>query len=467
MYKVILLLSLIFINVNASLIGSNFSQKDLRVLDDLDIDSSFITDYKLQKTYNSYLTRSQDKYMKRLNNASLFIPKVKQILKKEGIPDTFLYMAMAESYFKIDAKSRVRATGMWQFMSGTAKMFGLKNNIYVDERMDIVKSTYAATKYLNNLHNQFDKWYLAAIAYNCGGGRVVEAITRATIDKYEKLYGKNSKKAKEIKQYRKVIKAYQQKRAKYSYLRKVYKKVIKWDVKPDIYELLVVQKKISRQYLPKESRHYIRKIISLAMMNNQDFIQNKDNSHLLNRGIAASNISTVYVKGGLHLENIASAIGMTYKDLYKLNKHIKRNIIPNNEKTYPIYIPYSRLSRYNLNKDSIKSTRYAIHLVKRGDTLLGIGRQYKISYKLIKKYNKLKSNRLALRQKIVIPFTISKDKKKSTKVSSSLKTVKYSVKDGDTLVSISKAYSIKLSKLIKDNNLKTTTIKRGDKIVIN
>lgn len=462
MYKLLLLLCLMVVNVNATLIGSNFSQKDLLVLEDLDIESSFITDYKLQRTYNSYLNRSQENYMRKFNDASLFVPKVKQILKENGIPDTFLYMAMAESYFKIDAKSRVRATGMWQFMSGTAKMFGLKNNIYVDERMDIVKSTKAASRYLNNLHNQFDKWYLAAIAYNCGGGRVVEAITRATIDMYEKKYGKNNPKSKEIKQYRKVIKAYQQKRAKYSYLRKVYKKVIKWEVKPDIYELLVVQKNISRQYLPKESRHYIRKIISLAMMNNQGFIQNKDNSHLLNMGITASNISTVNVKGGLHLENIASAIGMDYKDLYKLNKHIKRNIIPNTEKTYAIHIPYSRLSRFNLNKDKIKSTRFVIHLVKSGDTLLGIGKKYKISYKIIKKFNKLKSNRLSLRQKLVIPFTIKQSKNKSK-----TKSVKYLVKNGDTLSSIAKTYSVKLSKLIKDNKLKTTTIKKGDKIVIN
>ena len=461
-------------NVNATLIGSNFSQKDLLVLEDLDIDSSFITDYKLQKTYDRYLNKSQDTYMRKFNDASLFVPKVKQILKEQGIPDTFLYMAMAESYFKIDAKSRVRATGMWQFMSGTAKMFGLKNNIYVDERMDIVKSTQAASKYLNNLHKQFGKWYLAAIAYNCGGGRVVEAITRATIDKYELKYGKNNSKAKEIKQYRKVIKAYQRKRAKYSYLRKVYKKVIKWDVKPDIYDLLVVQKKISRQYLPSESRHYLRKIISLAMMNNQGFIQNRDNSHLLNMGITASNISTVYVKGGLHLENIASAIGMKYKDLYKLNKHIKRNIIPNTEKTYPIYIPYSRLSRFNLNKNKIKSTRYAIHLVKRGDTLLGIGKKYRISYKLIKKYNKLKSNRLSLRQKLVIPFTLQGERisktRRITRTKTRVRTSKrlnHLVKNGDTLSSIAKTYSITISKLIKDNKLKTTTIKRGDKIVIN
>lgn len=395
-------------SANAALIGSNFSQRDLTVLDELDIDSSFITDYKLQKSYNRYLNGWQKSYVNKFNNATLFVPKVKEILRAEGIPNTFLYMAMAESDFTIDAKSRVKAMGMWQFMSGTARLFGLKNDVYVDERMDVVKSTKAASKYLKNLHKKFGKWYLAAIAYNCGGGRVVEAITRSTLDMHEEKYGKNSSKKNEIKQYRKTIKAYQQKRVRYREVHRIYKKVIKWNVKPDIYELLVVQKKIKRQYLPRESRNYIRKIISLAMMNNHDFMQDNDNSHLLNLGIAPTTIATVNVKGGLHLENIARAIGMKYKELYKLNKHIKRNIIPNYAKSYPINIPYTRLSRFNLNKDKIKKTQYAIYVVKRGDNLLRIGRKYGISYKLIKKFNKLKSNRLALRQKLVIPFTIKR-----------------------------------------------------------
>ncbi|MGB6329017.1 MAG: lytic transglycosylase domain-containing protein, partial [Halarcobacter sp.] len=162
----------------ASLIGSNFSQRDLQILEDLDIKSSFITDYKLQEVYEQYQSsRNSRHYVTKLNEASLFVPRVKDILKQEGIPDVFIYMAMAESNFNIDARSSVRATGLWQFMLGTGLRYGLKNDLYVDERMDLVKSTVAATKYLNALHKRFDKWYLAAISYNCGEGRVIEALT--------------------------------------------------------------------------------------------------------------------------------------------------------------------------------------------------------------------------------------------------------------------------------------------------
>ena len=193
----------------ASLIGSNFSQRDLQILEDLDIKSSFITDYKLQEVYEQYQnSRNSKHYVTKLNEASLFVPRLKDVLKEEGIPAVFIYMAMAESNFTIYAKSSARATGLWQFMNGTAARYGLKMNMYVDERMDLVKSTYAATKYLNRLHHIFGKWYLAAISYNCGEGRVIEGLTRATLDLYVKKYPKE-KNSKKIRAFRKTIKQYQ------------------------------------------------------------------------------------------------------------------------------------------------------------------------------------------------------------------------------------------------------------------
>lgn len=454
MIKIISIIALLVINLNAALIGSNFSQRDLLVLKELDIESSYITDYNLHRTYNRILNGTQKRYVRKFNEASLFVPRLKEILKEQEIPDTFLYMAMAESNFTLDAKSRVRAMGLWQFMSGTAKRFGLKNNIYVDERMDFVKSTYAATKYLKYLHKKFDKWYLAAIAYNCGEGRVIEAITRASLDNYVKKYGKKNKHSKKIREYRKTIAKYQQRRVKFRELNKIYNVVKKWDMKPDIYQMLVVQKKIRRQYIPNESREYIRKIISLAMMNNQSFITDNDNSHLRNFGFSSA-VATVNVKGGLHMKNIADALGMKTKDLLKLNKHIKRFIVPTNVETYAIHIPYSRLSRYTLNKESIRPTLYVIHSVKRGDSLSSIGRKYGLPYGLIKKHNKLRSNFLKLKQKLVIPGVIAKRK-----------SIHYKVRRGDTLSSIAKRNATNVKTLMVDNNLKTALIRQGDRIVI-
>ncbi len=284
-------------------------------------------------------------------------------------------MAMAESNFSIDARSNVRATGLWQFMNSTGKRYGLRNDAYVDERMDLVKSTVAAADYLNALHKRFGKWYLAAISYNCGEGRVIEALTRATLDIFIEKFPKE-KNSKKIRKYREIIKAYQDRRIPFYKLGRVYDTVSKWGgIEPDIEYLLKVQKGLDRQYIPKESRRYIRKIISLAMLNSKSFITNEENSHLLNMGISTT-VATVPVKGGLHLRNVAKVMGgLSYNELHRLNKHLKQGIIPPYEKFYTINIPYSRLTRYNQNKDEIEDTKFAMHTVKNGDTLYGISKK--------------------------------------------------------------------------------------------
>ena len=470
MKRLIILLWIFSVYSYASLIGSNFSQRDLQVLDDLDIKSSFITDYKLQETYAYYQNRRNSyQYIEKLSEASLFVPRVKDILRQQNIPDVFIYMAMAESNFDIDARSYVRATGLWQFMDVTARKYGLQIDSYVDERMDLVKSTVAAAKYLNYLHSEFGKWYMAAISYNCGEGRMIEAITRATLDMFIEQ-NPSQKNNERIESYRKTIKDYQERKVPFYKLGRIYKEVSRWDIKPDLEDLLKVQDNLDRQYLPRESRNYIRKIISLGMMNSQDFISNKENSHLLNLGISTT-VATIPVKGGLHLRNIAKAIKMSYTDLYSLNKHIKKSIIPPNQKYYTINIPYSRLAVYNQNKNSIQDTKYAMHTVKRGDTLSGIARKYNTTISQIKEQNKLKSNMLSLKQKLLLPIPSDmlgkidfNDKKSSKKSKRSAR--KHTVKSGDSLYSIAKKYKVGVKRLMKDNKLKSHLLKIGDRLVI-
>lgn len=475
MKKLIVLFWIFSVYSFASLIGSNFSQRDLQVLEDLDIKSSFITNYKLQESYDYYRNRRNSyNYVEKLSEASLFVPRVKDVLRQEGIPDVFIYMAMAESNFDIDARSKVKATGLWQFMEQTAKRYNLRMDTYVDERMDLVKSTVAASKYLNHLHDRFDKWYMAAISYNCGEGRMIEAITRATIDLFVEKFP-SQKNSEKVKAFRKVIKDYQDRRASFSKLDRVYKEVKKWNIKPDLEDLLREQEGFDRQYLPRESRNYIRKIISLAMMNSQSFITNSENSHLLNIGISTT-VATAPVKGGLHLRNIAKAIGMKYKDLHALNKHLKRSIIPPTDKFYTINIPYSRLVVYNQNKNQIKDTKFAVHTVKRGDTLGGIARKYKITINEIRKQNKLKTDLLSIRQDLLLPIPsdmvpqLAKvSKKKTTKKSNKRKTTNYTVhivKSGDTLSGIARKYKTTMKEIRKKNKLKTNLLSINQKLLL-
>ena len=440
-----------------SLVNSGFIYSDLKILEDLDLDRSFITDAKLQKSYRRIIRgNNKNNYAKYLNKAHLFVPKIKQILKDNNIPPAFLYLVMAESNFTLSAKSYKKALGLWQFMPKTGKIYGLKQDRYIDERMDIIKSTKAAVKYLKSLKKRFGKWYLAAIAYNCGEGRVYEALTRATLD----MYLKEHKKTKTTQKYRKTIRLYQRKQLSFRSLYKVYKKVRKYNYSPGINELLHFQKGVSRQYLPGESQEYIRKIISLALMNNREFLINGDNEHLLNRGISDP-IVTVKIKGGTLLKDVADVVGLDFKTLHSLNRHIKQGIIPPYKNKYSIYLPYSVLSRFQANIDNIKDAQYAMYKVKSGDTLYSIGRKYKLNYKTIKKFNHLKSNALSLNQKLLIPIAPSFIPTNIAKVDKV-----YIIKKGDTLSFIANRYKMKLNKLMKDNKLSSSFISIGDKIVI-
>ena len=454
--KIVLLFGTITIS-NATLVSTSFVHNDLNVLEELDISPEYITDYKLQEEFQSQLRFSKKRYAQKLNKAHLFVPQIKKVLRENNIPSAFLYLVMAESNFILDASSNKSAKGLWQFMQPTANHFGLRTNEYIDERMDIVKSTEAAVTYLKKLHGMFDKWYLAAVAYNCGEGRVIEGLTRATIDMYcEDVGYKVCRKEAKINQFRTTMRLYQAKKVKFREVNKIYREVKKWKYKPDIDKLLVVQKNVSRQYIPEESRGYIRKIISLAMMNNSDFLIKDENTHLLNRGMSDP-IASIDVKGGILLRNVAEVIGINKKTLKELNQHIKRDLLPLDDDTYTLYIPYSKLSRYNLNKGNLKSTQYEMYTVQKGDTLASIGREFGLRYKVIQQHNRMKNTVLRINQALMIPIDPDVYKRP----------LNYVVKVGDTLGKIASNHQVTFKKLMKDNNLKTSRIHIGDKLVIN
>jgi len=286
-------------------------------------------------------------------------------------------------------------------------LYNLKIDEYVDERRNLIKSTDAAAQYLSSLHKRFGKWYLAAIAYNCGGGRLNQAIRKAGSD--------------------------------------------------DLAVLLDEKKK----YIPRESRYYIRKIVALALIgSDEQYLLSSEYEHLLNRANAYP-ISAVQLPSGESLSRVASLIDIPLKELKKLNRHLKYDFVPPYEKEYDIYIPYIKLSDFKQKYyEAPMSNIYKVHVVTRGDNLSYIGKKYGVSYKVIKDFNKLKSNGLSLNQKLVIPIA---KKSKSTKLNSRNY---YMVKKGDSLNSISKAYKISIQNIKLQNNLRTSAIKIGDRLKI-
>ena len=113
-----------------------------------------------------------------LSRAGLYSDMIRSKLRERGMPEELLYLALIESDFYTTARSRVSASGMWQFMEPTARRYGLRIDAYVDERYDPVRATDAALEYLNDLYRQFGSWYLATAAYNVGEARVSHVLQR-------------------------------------------------------------------------------------------------------------------------------------------------------------------------------------------------------------------------------------------------------------------------------------------------
>ncbi|WP_373070924.1 transglycosylase SLT domain-containing protein [Sulfurimonas sp.] len=380
--------------------------EEVKILDSFDIDAPFLFDKTLNemRNRNSQIYRSKH-FFQAMDDAYIYIPEIKKILSQHNIPAEFLYLAMAESNFSNRAYSKKRAAGLWQFMPRTGKSFGLKIDEYVDERRDPIKSTKAAAKYLSSLHERFGKWYLAAIAYNCGGGRLSKGIKEAKTD--------------------------------------------------DLSVLLNPKKK----YLPRESRLYIRKILALALIGYDDkFLLESEYAHLLNRASAFS-MSTIQLPSGESLRRFSKTIDLPLGTLKKLNRHLKYDFVPPYKEDYEVYIPYVKLSEFKqkYKRDSVKNI-YKVHVVSNGDNLSYIGKKYGVPYKVIMDFNNLKHTRLKLRQKLVIPIDLTS---KTTKIKTKHY---YLVKKGDTLESISKAHRVSIQNIKKQNKLRGSLIKVGERL---
>ncbi|ABB44360.1 Lytic transglycosylase, catalytic [Sulfurimonas denitrificans DSM 1251] len=326
--------------------------KEIAILESFDIEASFLYDPIMNQMKNSQVDiYSEEQFLRTMDEAHLFIPTVKSILTKYGIPPEFLFLAMAESSFSTKAYSVKKASGLWQFMPETAKLYGLRIDQYVDERRDLIKSTEAAAKYLSKLYEKFGKWYLAAIAYNCGDGRLSRAIKNANSDE------------------------------------------------------LTILLDPKKQYIPKESRFYIRKIVSLAMIgNDEQFLLNSEYEYLLNRANASS-ISAVNVPRGESLRRVSALINIPLEELQKLNRHLKHDFAPPYLKDYNIYIPYIKLSEFKQKYFEEKLNKfYRVHIVEKGESLYSIGKKYNVSHAMIKDFNALKVDTLSLNQKLIIPI---------------------------------------------------------------
>jgi len=257
------------------------------VLNEFNIDISYIVDNKFQQFIIKNENGLKKFYQNSLKRGGHYIPTFRYLLIDNEMSDLFIYISMIESGLNSNAISPKKAGGLWQFMPSTAKIYNLTLNGYIDQRYDPILSTNSAITYLKYLHNKFDKWYLAIIAYNCGEGRLSKAIKKAGSDELSILIDDNKK------------------------------------------------------YLPKESRDYIRKIILLAMIG-----EDKDIDY-------NNKISKISLKKGANLYLLANKIDISIDKFFKLNSHIKKSKILNQD--CDIFIPKDKLAQYYILYDAMVS----------------------------------------------------------------------------------------------------------------
>lgn len=386
--------------------------------------------------YNEYVQSYIDIYVKRKNMyadmlglSSYYFPIFEKALKSYNIPTEIKYLSIVESSLNPHAVSRVGATGLWQFMFGTAKAYGLNMDNFVDERKDPIQASYAAAAYFKDAYEELGDWLLAIAAYNCGKGNVNRAIDKAGSRDF-------------------------------------------WEI---------------RRFLPAETRNYVPAFIAAV------YVMKYAKTHQIQAKATpfVFKTDTIQVRNFVALSDVANAINHTEETLIALNPSYKKKIvngtatapkrvvIPNPEHQYyeqlfdvlnrdvdidkEIILAYTDdvrdLRKKAQPKKAEKISGILIHKVLPGQNLTIIANKYGVEVQDLKVWNKLSALSIVPGQKLKI-YKEGAAPKLAPKAKAAF--VSYKVKQGDTLSSIAEKFDgITVASLKQANGLKTAKIAEG------
>ncbi len=404
MYKFFILL-LFLVNT----LFANVLEDDLKILKDLGLESSFLSEKSLLATFDEYSSSYNINYYNNLlKKSSLNVQIVKNEIQNENLPDTVFFIPLLEASFVNQERGKNSPAGLWQIMPLTAKNLRLRNDESIDERLDLIKSTDAASSYLKKYYKKLDKWYLAILAYNSGEGNVAEGVARCALDRYLEL-NPNMNNTPSINNYKKMLNDYRVTKTGFSNLYDVYNRF----ESSYSFEYLVKNNK-ENKYLAESSITYIKKLIAFSMITNRDLFKSIDKK-------AKYTLEKVKAPKGIQLRSLANAINMDYNEFRNLNKHIKKETLPSDSKSYNIYIPQNKLELYNQRIFTIKpikenatdtkivetkktniTNKPIIYIIKKGDSFESISKKYKVNLKKLKSDNNKKSNLIKIGDKIEI-----------------------------------------------------------------
>ena len=361
---------------------------------------------KVQKWVNYFKKRGRKHFQKHLNQGHYYKATFLKLLKQQGIPSEFYYMALIESGFNPFAVSSAKAVGTWQFIAETGKRYGLRIDGFIDERKDPIRATLAASAYLNDLRNVFDSWFLAQAAYNTGESRIMNMIIR-------------------------------------------YKTRNPW--------VLFEQKRF-----PKETSNYVPKIIAAYLIGS-----NPEKYGLKQpTGKQMPDLISISLPSPIRLSDIAKRLGIKKEAIKKNNPHLHSNTTPAYLDSYRIWFEKKHTEEHllakleGLNVLPRKSLDPGYYRIKRGDTLGKIAKNFGLSVETIKLMNNMRSNKIIAGKKILVSSTIRHSS------SDGKNYFKYTVKKGDSLFSLAKRYKTSVRQLKSINALKNSLIKVGQKIKI-
>ena len=334
----------------------------LRV-EDINSKTPFQIDYTplLEETIINYLENRQATYLELYSKSDYFFPIFENALQKYNVPLELKYIPVIESALNPRAKSRVGATGLWQFMFNTAKDLDLKVNSYVDERMDPIKSSEAAAKYLAELYARFNDWNLAIAAYNYGPGNIRRAIKASGYSNFWNLRG----------------------------------------------------------YLPKETANYVPSFIATLYLFE---FAHKHEIKMKSKEMKLALTDSIPIKKMVSFSHIADKIGVPLDTLNFLNPSYIHSIIPNvKNKQYYLTLPQAYTDAfiekepeiYNMADLDYNSREKplpqlyelnsrTVYRVVNGDFLGKIARNYGVRVSDIKKWNKLKDDKLRIGKRLII-----------------------------------------------------------------
>ena len=370
--------------------------------DEIRYDIPVEINHRVEAFIRYFQTKGRRHFTRWLQRSQKYLPMIKRIFREYGLPEDLAYLALIESGFNPNARSRANAVGIWQFMKATARKYGLRINWWIDERKDPEKATRAAALYLRDLYDMFGSWYLAVAGYNAGEGRIKRAVRKHKSQDFWTLAR--------------------------------FKRTLK---------------KETRNYIPK----YIAAMLIAKDPETYGFEKPEDTGPLL--------YDKVRIPYATDIKVIAMASGTTVREIKRLNPELLRWFTPPDYPEYEIKIPPGTKEVFVENMKKVpppERLRFHTHRVRRGDTLWSIARRYRASIKEIMYLNNIRSpRRIRAGSRLVVPVRAekkSRSKKRRYTYAQIPSRGTYTVKRGDTLWDISTRFGIPLEYLMEINGLR-------------